>query len=288
MLRIGLAPVGQFLGAGIRLWQRHPGLAPTVKWVLYVLLAFGIVVTVAPYLIWTFTTPEGAQPWRPYGDIRTWIFLANGLLVTLQVSAIAIAASLVIGTLLALGRLSRLPIVRWPAIGYIEIVRALPVFLMIIFVHLQFNRIAAGIKLSLDESWAVVLALTIYTVAVNAEIVRAGITSIDRGQLEAARSLGMTSGQMMAFVVLPQALQRMIPPLVSQFITLLKDTSLGAVIGLLELLRRGEILYRGTYDNRINNNPIETLFIIAVIYFVICYVLSLGSTVMERRWARAT
>lgn len=219
--------------------------------------------------------------WAVFGDARTWIFLGNGLLVTVQVALAAIILSMVFGVLFALARLARFHLVHYPAVAYIEGIRALPVFLLIIYVFFASARFGA----QLPVEWAVVLALTIYTSAVNAEIVRAGILSIEKGQVEAARSLGLTYTQMMRYVVLPQALQRMIPPLVSQFITLLKDTSLGTVIGLLELLRRGEIIYRGTYQGRVNNNPIESLLVVSIIYFILCYSLSGLSLRLERKLA---
>jgi ABC-type amino acid transport system permease subunit len=111
---------------------------------------------------------------------------------------------------------------------------------------------------------------------VNAEIMRAGITSIERGQVEAARSLGLSSTQVMRYVVLPQALRRMIPPQVSQLITLIKDTSLTAVIGVLELTRRTQILYQSENPP----NPLQALFVAACIYLAINYTLSR----LTRRW----
>ncbi len=222
--------------------------------------------------------------WAPFGDYHTWLFLLRGLQVTVSASVVAIALSIVFGMLLALGRLARFPLVHIPSVFYIETVRALPVFLMIIFTFFALPKL--GFQVSVE--WAVIIALTIYTSSVNAEIIRAGILSIEKGQTEAARSLGLSYGQTMRYVILPQALQRMVPPLVSQFITLLKDTSLGVVIGMTELLRAGEIIYRGVYNNRLNNNPLETLCVVALIYFVVCYVLSLVSQRLERQWAATT
>ncbi len=219
--------------------------------------------------------------WTPFTDYHTWLFLLRGLQATIFAAAVSIILSIIFGVLLALGRLSRVQIVRVPSVLYIETMRALPVFLMIIFTFFALPKL--GLQVSVE--WAVIIALTIYTSSINAEIIRAGILSIDKGQTEAARSLGLSYGQTMRHVILPQALQRMIPPLVAQFITLLKDTSLGVVIGMTELLRAGEIIYRGVYNGRLNNNPLEALFIVALIYFGVCYALSLVSNRLERRWA---
>jgi His/Glu/Gln/Arg/opine family amino acid ABC transporter permease subunit len=221
--------------------------------------------------------------WAPFFDHHTWQFLWRGLQTTIFVSIVASILSLVTGVLLALGRLSRPRLVRMPAILYIETMRALPVFLMIIFVFFALPKLGMQVPVA----WAVIFALTLYNSSVVAEIVRAGILSIEKGQTEAARSLGFGYAQTMRFIILPQALQRMIPPLVAQFITLLKDTSLGVVIGMTELLRTGEILYRGVYKGKLSNNPLETLFVVAMIYFLLCYSLSLVSNRLERRGAAA-
>ncbi|MBI2322292.1 MAG: amino acid ABC transporter permease [Chloroflexi bacterium] len=217
--------------------------------------------------------------WKAFLDVEIWVFLLTGLQITLTMAAAAIVLSLVFGTLLALARLSRVPLVHYPAVLYIEIIRALPVLLLIFF---MFFGGARGFTLfGLRVSWedpvvAAILALTVYTSAVNAEIVRAGILSIERGQVEAARALGLSYVQTMRLVVLPQALRRMVPPQVSQLITLIKDTSLAFVIGAHELLNRAKILYSG-----FETGPIQALFVAAVIYFAVNYALSLASRRLE-------
>ncbi|HEX2036622.1 MAG TPA: amino acid ABC transporter permease [Chloroflexota bacterium] len=214
------------------------------------------------------------QLWAPFLDAGIWRFLLTGLQTTLSMAAIAIAGSLVLGLFIAICRLSPFLVLRLPAIVFIALIRAVPVLLIVFFTF--FGAARAG--LGLDPFGAGTLALTVYTAAVNAEIMRAGITSIDRGQLEAARSLGLSYGQMMRYVVLPQALRRMVPPQVSQLITLTKDTSLTAVIGVGELTRRGQIIYQG------ETNPLQTLFVVACIYFAVNY----GLSRFSRRWELAT
>jgi ABC-type amino acid transport system permease subunit len=120
-------------------------------------------------------------------------------------------------------------------------------------------------------------ALTLYTAAVNAELIRAGIAALDRGQTEAARSLGLGYWQTMRYVVLPQTYQRVLPPLVAQFTILLKDTSLGSIIGMTELLQRGKIIFQGY------RNPMETLYVVAILYFAMNFVLDRVSAATERR-----
>jgi putative glutamine transport system permease protein len=217
--------------------------------------------------------------WTVFLEWEIWLFLLDGLRATLTIAIVAIVLSLIFGTLLALGRLSPWRALRWPIALYVEIVRALPVLFIIFFV---FFGGAAGITLfGVKISWtdpivAAILALTLYTSAVNAEIVRAGILSVERGQVEAARSLGLSYVQTMQHVVLPQALRRMVPPQVSQMITLVKDTSLAYVIGTLELLNKVKILYSG-----FETGPLQGLFVAACIYFVINYSLSLLSRRLE-------
>jgi ABC-type amino acid transport system permease subunit len=121
------------------------------------------------------------------------------------------------------------------------------------------------------------IALTIYTAAVNAELLRSGILSLDRGQFEASRALGLSYWQMMRRVILPQAFRRTIAPLIAQFTIVVKDTSLGSIIGFFELQRRGVIIYQQSF------NPMETLYFIALIYFVVNYLLGLTSRLVERR-----
>jgi putative glutamine transport system permease protein len=200
-------------------------------------------------------------------------FLLGGLGMTLAVASISIVLSFAFGLLLAFGRLSKLPWVRYPAIGYIELMRSLPVLLVIFFTYFGLPQI--GLRLS--PFAAGVAAMSAFTAALIAEIVRAGIVSVPRGLVEAAAAQGLSGAQAMRLVILPIALRRMMPALVSQFITLIKDTSLTAVIGILELVRRGQIIYSGPPFQ-----PIPVFILIAIIYFTINYVLSLGSRRLER------
>jgi ABC-type amino acid transport system permease subunit len=171
--------------------------------------------------------------------------------------------------------------VRWPTIAGIEGIRAFPVLILIFYVFTQFSRVAEAT----NQSWlksnnvtlSVVVALTLYTTVVNAETIRAGILSLDKGQTEASRSLGLSYAQAMWLVILPQTFRRVLPPLIAQFVTLVKDTSLGAIVGLLELYHRGQILYQ------FNRNPMETFFFIAVIYFALNYALGQAAQYLDRR-----
>ena len=200
-------------------------------------------------------------------------FLAGGLLVTLELAVVSIAISFVLGVGLALGRLSPFAAIRWPVTVYVEGMRALPVFLVILFSYLALPRI---IGFHLTPFVAGVVAMSTFTAALIAEIVRAGILAVPAGIVEAARSQGFGVRDRMRLIVLPIALRSMTPALTAQFVTLLKDTSLTAVIGNLDLLRRAQIV-----DSQPPFEPIPVFALIALTYFTINYGLSLWSRRLE-------
>ena len=209
--------------------------------------------------------------WRAFLEWEIWLFLLTGLQNTLTIAVAAIVLSLLFGTLLALARLAPWAPLRLPAMLYVETIRALPVIFLIFFTFF------AGARYGLTNPIvAAIVALTAYTSAINAEIIRAGILSVERGQVEAARSLGLSYVETMRWVVLPQALRRMVPPQVSQLITLIKDTSLAYVIGTQELLNKVKILYAG-----FEIGVLQGLFVAALIYFAMNYGLSLLSRRLE-------
>ncbi len=209
--------------------------------------------------------------WQIFQEWAIWKFLAEGLWVTLRVAFVAVVLSTLLGVVLALGRLSPRKIWAVPAIGYIEIIRATPSFLIIFYAFIGLPKI--GLKL--DTFWAAIVGLTIYNSAVLAEIVRAGILSVDKGQLEAAYALGLSPFHTISHILLPQALRRMLPAIVSQLITLVKDTSLAYAIALQELTSQGRAIYQKY------GNVLETMFVIALIYFGVCYLLSVISQKLE-------
>jgi His/Glu/Gln/Arg/opine family amino acid ABC transporter permease subunit len=229
----------------------------------------------------------------PIFEPSTLQFLAYGVAATVIVSLVSILLSLPMATGLALGRLSKARYISWPCIAFIEVIRALPLILLIFYINLRFPGLDMfkGVKVGDGNDYlgieiarilerpalAVVVALTLYTAAVNAELLRSGILSLERGQTEAARSLGLTYWQTMRLVILPQAFRRTLAPLIAQFTILVKDTSLGSIIGFVELQKRGVIIYQQSF------NSMETLYVIALIYFVINYLLGLTSRFIERK-----
>lgn len=205
--------------------------------------------------------PAGLAPLLDLDIVR---FLLGGLGLTIVAAIGTIALSLAGGLVLAVLRISPLWFLSYPAAAYVEVIRSLPSFLVLVCVY--FATFRAGMELG--TLLAVMLGLATYHSAKTAEIVRAGILSVDRGQVEAARSLGLSYLKTMRFVVLPQGIRRMVPPLVSEFVLCIKNTSIGSIVGLNELLRRGTIVYQQYF------NPIETLLVLAVIYWAICFALS--------------
>lgn len=216
--------------------------------------------------------------YRPFVDQPVlYERLLEGLLNTLKAAAYALVLASVLGVLLAFGRLSRSAPVRIPAIAVIELFRALPLLLLILGIFLAYPILVGR---PLDPLYALVAGLTLYNGAVIAEIVRAGIQSLPRGQSEAALSIGLSRGQNLRLVLLPQAVRVMLPALISQLVVLLKDTSLGFVISYAELLRTGQQVVQVT------DNPLQLFVLIALVYIAINLALSRLAVVVERRQRR--
>ena len=216
--------------------------------------------------------------WGMFADPAIWRFFGEGLMQTLGLSVVSVVLSFVVGLTFALGRLSSRRWIRWPATAYVEAIRALPVLLLIVYFGIKGSslfRPIFGADFELPRFWAGVLGLSLYTSAVLAEIIRAGILTLPRGQTEASRALGLSYPQTMRFVVLPQALRLMVPAMMGQLTTVIKDTSLVGTIGVFDLLRQGRTIYTQFF------NPVEVLLIVMTIYFVICFVLSQLSRRLE-------
>jgi glutamate transport system permease protein len=224
-----------------------------------------------------------AEKWAPlfepgheaFGQV--WDLLLEALVKTLQAAVLAMAFSLVIGTLLAVTRFVSAPWYRWAVVGLVELLRGVPVVLAIFFA----SRVLPEVGVDLSILWYLVIGLTAYNSVVIAEIVRAGINALPKGQTEAAYAIGLTRGQTLRLVLLPQAFRIMLPALISQLVVVLKDTSLGAFIGYQELLRTGGFLVQNLA------NPIQTYLLIAVLFIAINYLLSKFAEYVERRLRRS-
>lgn len=206
--------------------------------------------------------------------------ILEGLGLTLQYSIVAIILMVIIGLVAALMRLSKVAVLRWIATAYVEIFRSTPLLVQLFFIvlglpailpvnqwfgQLAYPIMAAALTLSLNEG------------AYVTEIIRAGILGVDRGQKEAADSIGMTGLQTMRYIVLPQAFKRMIPPLVNQAAQTIKDTSLLAPVGVAELVYKGEIVIANTFAS------FAIWGLVAALYFVVIFSVSKCSSYLEWR-----
>ncbi|UCF32164.1 MAG: amino acid ABC transporter permease [bacterium] len=200
--------------------------------------------------------------------------LLKGLILTLEISVLAIILGIIIGLFTGLARLSGSPAPKWLAIGYIELIRGTPLLVQIYIFYFFVGQV-----FKLSNFMAGVLALSVFAGAYVAEIIRAGIQSIHRGQSEAARSLGMNYYLSMRYIILPQAFKRILPPLAGQFISLIKDSSLVGVIALVELTRAGREIGTSTF------NYFEVFFTVAALYLILTFSLSMIVQFMERRFA---
>ena len=216
------------------------------------------------------------EKWEPFTTWPIQKFFLEGIRTTVEVSLVSMAGAMALGTILALARLSQTTAIRWLTTAFVEFFRGLPLVLLIFFCALGLPTY--GIDLSVF--WFVAIGLIVYNGAVLGEIFRAGILSLDRGQTEAAYSLGMGYWQAMLLVVIPQAARRMIPAIVSQLVTLLKDSSLGAAVAFEELLRRSRI------NGEFFGNPLQSLVVAAVLYIVVCFALSMLARRLEVRQRR--
>jgi amine acid ABC transporter, permease protein, 3-TM region, His/Glu/Gln/Arg/opine family len=211
-------------------------------------------------------------------EAYSWInlrFLLEGLWVTIYVSAISVVLSFIIGAILGFIRYVKIKYLS-AIVGFlIDVIRNLPLLLIIFFMYFGLPS-TIGIRLSTVN--AAIVALTIFESAMLAEIIRSGIGAVDTGQMEAARSNGMSYLQAMWYIILPQALRRMVPPIVSQFVSLVKDSSLATIILLPELMFHSQVIYGQ------NTNYMIPMFVaLAVLYFIVCFLLSQLSHLLARK-----
>jgi general L-amino acid transport system permease protein len=203
----------------------------------------------------------------------------GGLLLTLLQSSFAILLCFPLGLLLALGRRSELPLLRWGSVLYIEFIRGAPLITLLFLGQNMLGFLLPG-GLAPERVWRAAWVLTLFAAAYLAEAVRSGLAAVPRGQLEAARSLGLSMPQAFSTVVLPQALRVALPSMVGQFISLLQDTTLLSLIGLMELLGTARTVMANPAFLGHNG---EVYFTLAVLFWCCCAALGLGSRALERR-----
>lgn len=226
---------------------------------------------------WILSFPWMMTMLHGFGENSVSTIDWGGLLLTLILAAVGIVACFPIGILLALGRRSQLPAIRWVSIAYIEVVRGIPLLIILYMGKLMLPLFLPG-GFQPDKVLRAMIALTLFSAAYMAENVRGGLQAIPKGQYEAAQAVGLSYAKTMTFIVLPQALRSVIPAIVGQFIALFKDTSLVSIIALTELFGRAK---------GILGNPdwtgldAEVYFFIAVVYFIFTYAMSFVSQILE-------
>ena len=212
--------------------------------------------------------------------LRYWPLFVRGVEYTVGYTVVTVLAGLVLGLLLGLGRLSRSRLVNAPLVAFIEVFRCTPLLVQIVWFY---YALPVVLRTLLDRevdipSWlAAGMVLSFYTAAFYAEIFRGGILSIEAGQWDAARALGLRRWTMMRKVVLPQAVRRMVPPFMNQSIIQLKNTSLVSTIAIPDLLYQGSLINADTF------RPLETYTVVALIYFVLLFPATRMVQAYERR-----
>lgn len=201
--------------------------------------------------------------------------LAIGALVTIEITAVSVAIGVLIGLFIGIAELSRYWYLRIPAKVYVDFVRGTPLLVQIFIIYFALP-IILGVRV--EPFVAAVAACSINSGAYVAEIFRAGIQSIDKGQMEAGRSLGMTWTQTMRYIIIPQAFRRIIPQLGNEFIAMLKDSSLVSVIGFEELTRKGQLIIASTYGS------LEIWSAVAIIYLIMTLSITRFVAYLEKRF----
>ena len=207
--------------------------------------------------------------------INSLPLLLTGAAVTIEITALSITLGIIIGLFAGIARISKIRLIRYAAAVYVDFFRGTPLLVQIFIIYFALPLLTGQ---RIDPFIAAITACGINSGAYVAEIFRAGITSVDKGQMEAGRSLGMTWVDTMRYIIIPQAFRRVIPPLGNEFIALLKDSSLVSVIGFEELTRNGQLIIARTYG------AMEIWLSVAVIYLIMTLSISRFVAYLEKRW----
>lgn len=253
----------------------NPGPRTLARYRLYTIIGLVALAVPVGLLLWRmYDTGQFAyEEWEPFFTPKyVEALLVDGLWQTLQMAALSIVFAVVFGLVFGVGKLSDHAAVRWVCWSVVEFFRAVPVLLLMIFIFYSF-----GIGGGFGSYWSVVFALTLYNGSVLAEVFRAGINAVPRGQAEAAYAIGMRKTQVMRLVLLPQAVKIMLPAIISQMVVALKDTSLGAYIIAPGLTYVGESI-AGEF-----NNDFQMVLVVSFTYVVVNLALTWLATLIQRR-----
>ncbi|WP_182525807.1 amino acid ABC transporter permease [Nocardioides dongkuii] len=253
-----------------------PGPRTRARHRIYSVLGVLAVLALAAFIVFRFYDRGQLEYrlWEPFLTPKfVRVLLVDGLLKTLQMAAVSIVMAVAFGILFGIGKLSEHAWLRWPCWLVVEFFRAVPVLLMIYFIYFAY-----GVGDGIGAYWSVVIALTLYNGSVLAEVFRAGILAVPRGQAEAAYALGMRKTQVMTSILLPQAVKIMLPALISQLVVALKDTSLGIAIGAPGLTFVGKQIYTEF------QNQVQAAVVIAVLYIAANLVLTALATWVQKKF----
>ena len=203
----------------------------------------------------------------------------RGVGITLALTAVGYIGGFILGLFVGIGKLSKKKWIYYPSKYYVDFFRGTPLLVQILLIHLALIPAIFGHSLGYFVSGS--LALILNSAAYNAEIIRAGIQSIEKGQTEAARSLGMTAGAAMKLIILPQAFRRMVPPLGNELISLLKDSSLVTVIAANDILYAGKVVMGATL------RPVEPYLTVAILYLILTFIFGKIITYVENRFSNS-
>jgi glutamate transport system permease protein len=237
-----------------------------------------VVLAVVGFFVWRLaaTGQFTAQKWSAFTYTNVWLQIAQALLRTLSAFAVAAIGALVLGFVLAIGRLSDHAWLRIPVGAVVEVLRAVPVLVFMFLLY--YGLPVLGVRM--EPYWAVVIALIAYNGSVLAEVIRAGVESLPRGQREAGYAIGLRKAGVMRLVLLPQAIRAMMPVIIAQLVVTLKDTALGFIITYPELLFYARFIgSQATLGSPI----VPATIIMGAIYIALCLLLSLVATVVEKR-----
>ena len=216
--------------------------------------------------------------WNFASVFEYWDVLLIGLVGTLQLFALTVVLGLGLGLVVGMMRYSANPLVRWPAMTFVEVFRNTPVLVQIIWF---FYALPVVIGIEVNAFTAAALGITLNTIAFSAEVFRGGIQSLERSQWEAGKAIGMTYGQTMRRVILPQAIKRMLPPLTSRGIEVFKMSTLASVVAYSETLNQAKLI--ASYEF----NPIESYTVVAILFFLILLPMVQLTYVLERRFGKS-
>lgn len=247
--------------------KRHTLIATIVS---LVLVAIGLALVVRQFYV---TGQLDPQYWRFFARPSTWIYLANGFVGTFKVAFVAGAIALVLGVVFMLGRTSGIKPLEWVSRIIIDFFRGVPSLLLIYFFYLALPQY--GLRIS--SFWMITLPVALAASGVLAEVFRAGVNAVPKGQTEAALSIGLTPGKTMFKIVLPQALRIVVPSLISQLVVVVKDTTVAYVVSYPDLMQNARVLIT-THDALL-----QVYFVVAILYILVNFAINQLSIYMARR-----